>query len=139
MKPQLGLDEKKIELLFLAALLVIAAVLTGCASGSALVTGQTRPAIKEHTVVRILTEMPEGADEIAIVKASSDAGLTQQGSLDYAVQELKKQAAKVGANAVVLIGRETSSETFGVPVYGGGTIVGSSEVEIIQGVAVWIK
>ena len=41
-------------------LLFIAAVLTGCASGSALVTGQTRPAIEDHTTVRILTEMPEG-------------------------------------------------------------------------------
>lgn len=139
MKLQLDLDKMKIELRFLAALLVITAVLTGCASGSALVTGQARPAIEEHTAVRILTKMPKGAEEIAIVKASSDAGLTEQGSLDYAVDELKKQAAKVGANAVVLIGRATSSETFGIPVYGGGTIIGSSEVEIVQGVAVWIK
>ncbi|MDJ0817786.1 MAG: hypothetical protein QNJ58_16370 [Desulfobacterales bacterium] len=119
-------------------LLFIAAVLTGCASGSALVTGQTRPAIEDHTAVRILTEMPEGAEEIAIVKASSDSGATQQGSLDYTVDELKKQAAKVGANAVVLTGRDTSSQTVGVPVYGGGTIVSSSEVEIVQGIAVWV-
>ena len=119
-------------------ILFIAAVLTGCASGSALVTGQTRSAIEDYTAVRILTEMPEGAEEIAIVKSSSDSGLTQQGSLDYAVNELKKQAAKVGANAVVLTGRDTSSQTVGVPVYGGGTIVSSSEVENVQGIAVWV-
>ena len=119
-------------------LLVLAAVLTGCASGSALVTGQTRPAIEDHTAVSILTEMPEGAEKIAIVKASSDSGWTQQDSLDYAVDELKKQAAKVGANAVVLTGRDTSSQTVGVPVYGGGTVVSSSEVEIVQGIAVWV-
>lgn len=83
--------------------------------------------------------MPEGAIQIAIVKASSDAGLTQQGSLDFAVEELKKQAAKVGANAVVLTSRGTSTKTYGVPVYGGGTIISSSESEIIQGVAVWIN
>jgi hypothetical protein len=77
--------------------------------------------------------MPEGAEEIAIVKASSDSGWTQQDSLDYAVDELKKQAAKVGANAVVLTGRDTSSQTVGVPVYGGGTVVSSSEVEVVQG------
>lgn len=120
-------------------LIVIAiATLTACASGSALITGQTRPAIADHTSVTILTEMPEDAEKIAIVKASSDSGWTQQGSLDYAVDELKKQAAKVGANTVVLSGRDTSSQTVGVPVYGGGTIVTSSEVEVVEGVAVWI-
>jgi len=118
---------------------VVSALLAGCASGSALVIGQTRPAIEDHTTVSILTEMPDGAEEIAVVKASSDSGLTQQGSLDYAVDELKRQAAKVGANAVVLTGRDTSSQVVGVPVYGGGTVVTSSEVEVVQGIAVWIE
>ena len=116
----------------------VAAVLVGCASGSALVTGQTRPAIEDFNTVTILTEMPEGAEQIAVVKASSDSGWTQQGSLDYAVEELKRQAAKVGANAVVLTGRDTSSQVVGVPVYGGGTVVSSSEVEVVQGVAVYV-
>ena len=117
--------------------LLVFVFLAGCASGSALVTGQTRPAIEDHTTVSILTEMPEGAERIAIVKASSDSGWTQQGSLDYAVDELKRQAAKVGANAVVLTGRDTSSQTVGVPAYGGGTTISSSEVEIVQGIAIW--
>lgn len=123
--------------LFLSIL--IFAVLVGCASGSALVTGTTRPAIEDHASIIILTEMPEGAEEIARVKASSDSGWTQQGSLDYAVEELKKQAAKVGANAVVLSNRETSSQIVGVPVYGGGTIIGSSEVEVVEGIAIWVN
>jgi uncharacterized protein YbjQ (UPF0145 family) len=117
---------------------VVCAFLAGCASGSALVTGQARPAITDHTTVRILTQMPDGAEEIAIVKASSDSGWTQQGRLDYAVDELKKQAAKVGANAVVLTNRDTSSQVVGVPMHGGGTVVGSSEIEIVQGIAVWV-
>lgn len=117
----------------------IAAVLVGCASGSALVTGKARPPIEDFTTVTILTEMPDGVEQIAIVKASSDSGWSQQQSLDYAVEELKKQAAKVGANAVVLTGRDTSSEVVGVPVYGGGTVVSSSETEIVQGIAVYVK
>lgn len=112
--------------------------MSGCADGSALIIGEVRPAIEDWSTVAILLELPEGADQIAVVKASSDAGLTQQQSLDYAVAELKKQAAKVGANAVVLTGRDTSSQVVGVPVYGGGTVVGSSEVEIVQGTAVWV-
>jgi len=121
---------------------VVAAFLAGCtnanANGSALVTGQTRIPIEDHTTITILAEMPEGAEEIAVVKASSASGSTQQDSLDYAVDELKRQAAKVGANAVVFIGRDTSSQTMGVPMSGGGTIVGSYEMEVVQGIAVWI-
>ena len=114
-------------------------VLAGCAAGSALVTGQVRTVIKDHSTIQILTTMPTDAEEIAIVKASSDAGWTEQGSLDYAVEELKKQAAKLGASAVVLTGRDTSSEVYSVPVYNSSPIIGSSSVEHVQGVAVWIE
>ena len=117
----------------------MAAVLVGCASGSALVVGQTRPAIEDYSSVKILTEMPDGAEQIAIVKASSHMGWNQQQSLDYAVEELKKQAAKVGANAVVITDRDTSTQVVGVPVYGGGTVVSSSETEIVEGIAVYVE
>ena len=85
--------------------------------------------------------MPEGAEHIAIVSASSDSGWNQQQSLDYAVEELKKQAAKVGANAVVLTDRDTGTNVVGIPSYGpqGGTNVYSNEVVIVEGVAVYIQ
>jgi hypothetical protein len=124
--------------LSMALLAMALAYMAGCASGSALIVGEARPAIEDWSSLVLLMEMPEGAEQIAIVKASSDAGINQQKSLDYAVDELKKQAAKVGANTVVLTGRDTSSQTVGVPVYGGGTIVTSSEVEVVQGIAVWV-
>ena len=123
----------------LALILAVIFVLAGCATGSALVTGQVRTAIKDHSTIKILTTMPADAEEIAIVKASSDAGWTEQGSLDYAVEELQKQAAKLGANALVTTGRDTSSEVDSVPVYNSSPIIGSSSVEIVQGVAVWIE
>ena len=121
----------------LLALLAVA-VIAGCAEGSALVVGETRPAIENPESIRILTEMPEGAEQIAFVNASSGDGWTQQGDLNLAMAELKKQAAKVGANAVVLTGRDTSSQVVGVPAYGGGTVVSSSDKQVDQGVAVWI-
>ena len=77
----------------LALILAILFVLAGCGTGSALVTGQVRTAIEDHSSIQILTTMPADAKEIAIVKASSDSGWTEQGSLDYAVDELRKQAA----------------------------------------------
>ena len=118
-------------------IVVVATILVGCASGSALVTGTVRPPIEDFTTVALLTEMPDGAEQIAIVKASSDSGWNQQQSLDYAVEELKKQAAKVGANAVVITDRDTTTGVTSVPTYDGGTIVSSTETEIIEGVAIW--
>lgn len=121
--------------LVLAAAFLVAA----CASGSALVTGVQRPSLEDHNQVVVLREMPEGAEEIAIVRASSDSGWTEQGSLDYAIDELKRQAAKVGANAVVITARDSETSVVGVPVYGGGTSVSSSVAQVVEGLAVWVE
>lgn len=81
--------------------ILLSILVAACASGTALVTGTKREPTNPATI-RLVHTMPEGADVIARVEASSDGGLTDQGSLDYAVEELKKQAAKVGANALVI-------------------------------------
>lgn len=124
------------------SLIVLIAILfaAGCASGSALVTGQTRPAIEDYTTVTILTEMPEGAEQIAIVTASSNMGITQQKSLNYAAAELQQQAAMVGANAVVLTGRNTSTQLHVTGNSGqtGSPVASTSEKETVQGMAVWL-
>lgn len=77
--------------------------LLGCASGSPIVTGTVRDPI-DFNLVKLYLDPPEKYEKVAIVKASSDAGWTEQGSQDYAVEELKKQAAKLGANGVLLTG-----------------------------------
>ena len=120
-------------------LLFMTAVLFGCASGSALLTGKARTAIDDFTTISILTAMPEGAEQIALVKASSDLGWSQQQVLDYAVEELKKQAAKVGANAIVLTDRGAGSAVTGLPTDGWGTTISFSEFEIVEGIAVYVK
>jgi uncharacterized protein YbjQ (UPF0145 family) len=121
----------KMKILYVA---VVGAFLVGCTtSGSALMTGTARPPFQDFTSVAILTEMPDGAEQIAIVKASSADGWNQQQSLDYAVEELKKQAAKVGANAVVIIDRDTTTG-----VVSGGSTVTSYDTEIVEALAVFV-
>ena len=72
--------------------------IAGCAEGTAVITGQQRPAISP-TQVQLYVEPPETPYEvIALVNASSGNGWTDQQSIDYAVDELKNQAAAVGAN-----------------------------------------
>lgn len=75
--------------------------LLSCASGSVLVTGIQREATNPDNVI-IYSEAPTNYEVIGIVTASSDMGWTEQGDLDYAIEELKKQAAKVGANGIIL-------------------------------------
>ena len=82
------------KLISIFTLLFICLILFSCASGTAFVTGKKRPSI--------YTEPPEDYEVIGIVSASSDSGFTDQGSLNYAIAELKKQAGKIGANGIIL-------------------------------------
>lgn len=76
-------------------------MIAACASGSAIVTGTKRNPIAPDQVTLYL-DRPADFNVIGIVSASSPGGWTEQGSMDYAVAELKKQAAKLGANGVLL-------------------------------------
>jgi len=97
---------------------LLAILMTACASGSVIVTG-TKRAPLEPSLVKLYLDPPAKFEVIGIVNASSDAGWTEQDSVDYAVQELKNQAAKIGANGVLLgaTGESTSTVVGG---YGTG-------------------
>ena len=105
---------KSIFHLILTALLLCSVF--SCATGTALVTGTQRPATKSDEVV-VYTEAPEKYEVIGIVTASSDAGWTAQERLDLALAELKKQAAKIGANGIIL-------ENIGTSISGGMVMYG---------------
>jgi hypothetical protein len=112
----------------------IVLVIVGCASGSAIVTGSARTAIFPGEV-KLYLQPPQDFEVIGLVQASSDAGWTDQGSMDYAVQELKVQAAKLGANGVLLVatGEETTSFVTGpgyaIPV----------TAKTVQGQAIFVR
>ena len=97
--------------------LLIVLFLAGCASGSSIVVGEAREAIASSQV-KLYLEIPENYEIIGIVTASSDAGWTEQRSVDYAVEELKNQAAKLGANGVLI---ESTGEQNSTVVGGYGT------------------
>lgn len=112
-------------------------ILASCASGTALVTGTKRDPISPETVKLYLKE-PAKYEVIAIVKASSDAGWTAQGSQDYAVEELKNQAAKLGANGV-LLGATGEKTTTIIGGYSPGTMYAIPvEEQIVSGHAIYV-
>ncbi|NVK75128.1 MAG: hypothetical protein HWE24_16785 [Oceanospirillaceae bacterium] len=88
-----------IKYLFVLALPVL---LFGCASGSHVVTGQQMPELDPDQVT-VFEKAPEfDYKVIGIVRASSDNGFTEDSRREKATQELKEQAAEIGANGVIL-------------------------------------
>jgi len=132
--------KKTIGLLILT---IFAFNLGGCATGTTLVTGVKRDAISFEQV-KIYHSAPAIYEVIGVVNASSEMGFTEQQDLDMAVEEVKKQAAKVGANGIILnkMGKE-SAGSFGNFVssgYGGGFFVGGESYnQSISGTAIYVK
>lgn len=100
--------------------LVSLGLLVGCAASSHIVTGKTRPPI-DPSHVRLYNHPPAKYEEIAIVEASSrnSWAISDQGKIDAVVARLKAEAAKLGANGVLL--QTTGSESTGGVVVGGAT------------------
>tara|TARA_B110000046_G_scaffold81404_1_gene89715 strand:+ start:126 stop:503 length:378 start_codon:yes stop_codon:yes gene_type:complete len=87
----------------------IACLLTliGCATGSSTITGNARSAI-DSSLVKLYLESPQEYEIIGIVESSSDVEIFSQAARDRTIEELKVQAAKIGANGVLIT--DTSSE-----------------------------
>lgn len=111
---------------------------SGCATGSGVLVGDARPST-DPQLVKLYLKEPQAYDVIGLVEASSDSGWTDQKSQDYAVAELKKQAAKIGANGVLLAVSGTQSSA-GVGAYGNGLIwVDSVNAKVVKGTAIFVE
>ncbi|MFC1779503.1 hypothetical protein ACFLZU_04105 [Thermodesulfobacteriota bacterium] len=118
-------------------------ILVGCVSGSAIITGTQRPAISADEV-RVYSKYPGNYEVIAFVKSEAEEVFSQQDAVNRALQELKSQAAKVGANGIVLQSQGEKSEgtvgTFIANGYGGGTFVGgNSDYQTISAEAIYTE
>ena len=89
--------------------------------------------------MRVLGRLPKNAETIASVKASSDSGFSRERNLDHAINELKKKAARLGANALVITRRKSPIQMGTAQTYGGGLVVTNNEREVISAIAVWIE
>lgn len=108
----------KKNIIFILVISFISFIILSCASGTALVTGTQHPETSPESVI-LYTEPPANYEVIGIVTASSDSGWTDQGSLEYALKEIKKQAAKIGANGILLenVSQSTSGGVYYYGVY----------------------
>lgn len=78
----------------LVVLVCLLGLVLGCALGSSIPVGEKYKPTKPQAI-QIVTEIPEGAKVIGLVAASS-------ANEKFALTELKRQAAILGADAVML-------------------------------------
>ena len=108
-------------------------LMTACATDSVVITGTPRPAISPADV-KIYSRPPATFQEIAILNASKNSAFTTGGqkTVDKVIAGLKEQAAKVGANGVILQGF-SDAQTGSL-----GSGVGSSSVSSNSAVGVGV-
>ena len=88
----------------LAICVGIFSLISGCATGSTLITGKSYPPTKPENIEIIRKEPSKPFVEIGIVSADSSESWSWsgQGRVNDTLQDLKVAAAKVGANAVII-------------------------------------
>ncbi|MFT3755572.1 MAG: hypothetical protein QM769_06420 [Pseudoxanthomonas sp.] len=121
-------------------------LLASCAGTTKVMLGQARPPV-DPSVVQIYNSVPPGAVQIAQLESTSGAGFGGQGQTDAVVARLKREAAALGANGVVLLGVGSQSSGGGMSV-GGGSFGGHGGGGIsigipttkkqAAGVAIWV-
>ena len=112
------------------AALAVMATLTGCSTSSHVLTGTPRTPI-DPASVRIYTLPPAKYEQIAALSATSGGSLaiTSQQNMDKAIERLKREAARLGANGVLLQSMQDRQSASiggggGSTSYGGGSAVG---------------
>lgn len=109
----------------IAGITLMLMTLPACAPTSHVVVGKVRPPIPVSDV-RIYAGPPAEYEKVALVSASSKQSwaITAQGKTDKVIERLKEEAAKLGANGVILGGVADRSD--GGVMTGGGTYSGGS-------------
>lgn len=127
--------------LFLSLLLLV-----HCGGSTHVIVGTPRPAIATANV-RIYPSIPPGAEQIAQLQATSGPGWGGQNQTDKTILRLKQDAARLGANGIVLIGMDSHPSGGGMSLgagqfaghLGGGIGVGVPTTrKQATGIAIWV-
>ena len=122
----------------LAFSLIVYAAITGCTivSGSSVVIGKTRAPI-DPSSVQIYGKAPVKYEEIAIISAKAGHDFrSEQDIMDSAIERLKAEAAKVGANGVILEGVQNRSDPTMVTSFGTATAHGPNGSATASGTSI---
>lgn len=127
--------------------IAVAGALAACASASRVMISDPRPPIAVEQV-RVYLQPPAGRFvEIALLDADSGFTYGAQARQDAVMQRLRVEAAKLGANGVLVqhMGERPSDGGVGIGIGGGGRHVGggisvgvSPPKQTVRAVAIWV-
>jgi hypothetical protein len=134
-----------------AGLLAVAAVGLAACGPSHVLVGTPRPPTTPDQV-KLYTHPPAAFEQIALLNASSQGSWTwtNQSQTEKAIQRLKEEAAKLGANGILLegvmtqqtgsVGGGVGSSSYGPSSASGGTVGGGFGItnQEAKGVAIFV-
>ena len=126
-----------------------AVILSGCAGAAIVQVGPKRAPIAPEQVRLYLTPPPK-FEEVGLITSSSGNtfAFTDQGKMNAAVEVMKRKAASVGANGVLLRGAGTESggmvgftsgSTYGGSTYSGTTFGAAQRRKSAEGIAIFVR
>ncbi len=124
-------------------LLVITSMMFGCTSTGSVITGKTRSPITAEEV-KLYLRPPLNFESVALINATVRSSPFREKNREEAVEELKKLAASMGANGVLLnpneIPQSAAVGTY-VPGYRGSPgffTTGATAIVEMQGEAIHV-
>lgn len=95
--------EPKIRCLLI---IIVGAVFLSACTSSHIIVGKTRPPSRPEDI-KVYLDPPKKYEQIALVDADSNASFkfSAQGKVNAALERMKQEAAKLGANGILLRGR----------------------------------
>lgn len=109
----------------LGIIAVMACAVAGCSTSAHVLVGAPRPPVPPENV-QVYLQPPPKYEQIATLSSTSQGSfaITSQQNMDKAMQRMKIEAGKLGANGILLWGvADTQSGSIGAG--GGGTSFGS--------------
>ena len=121
--------------------LLALALLSGCApTGSAVLTGTQRAALVGSAVTIYMQPPTKPYEVVGIVSSHSHHGMSQQSDTQHAVDELRRRAASLGANGVIVGSINTARGATMAGVIGTSPVVmgGHMSQAELQGTAIYV-
>jgi hypothetical protein len=89
--------------------------------------------------VKLYAAPPAHYEIVAIIQAHSNSGWSDQGKLDTALEELRSQAAKIGANGLLIEGQgDTTTGAVAVPIGNGMYAAAPNRQQALSAQAIYV-
>lgn len=98
-------------------------VLLGCTTSDVIMTGHSRTPVSEDAV-QVYLRPPEKFESIGLITASSNSTPIRSHNKQSALTELKRKAAELGANGILLLQDDGSVASVGTVIVPAGSTVG---------------